>query len=181
MIEGSANGGNGVKGLTFNIQHYSIHDGPGIRTTVFLKKCPLKCIWCQNPEGINGFVEIGHSDSKCQRCYKCVMACPEKAIRIPNEGDAPEIDRNICKGCAEKACIDACSEGALELIGRYQSVDEVYQEVVKDGLFYRNSGGGRYHFRRRGLQSTRVLHCFVETVSRERNSYGTGYQRFCFK
>jgi len=129
-------------GLISNIQRYSIHDGPGIRTTVFLKGCPLKCLWCQNPESIMDFPEIGYSESKCVKDYACVNACTRKAIRIVNEGDPIHIDRKLCRTCKEYNCVDACYNKALRVIGEYLSVEYVIREIEKDALFYRNSNGG---------------------------------------
>lgn len=130
------------KGLVFDIQYYSIHDGPGIRTTVFFKKCPLRCIWCANPESMKGIPELAHSETKCVRCYRCLNSCPHKAISIEKEEDFPKFDRTICEDCVERRCVEACREGALEIIGKYRTVDEVFADAEKDSPFYSNSGGG---------------------------------------
>jgi pyruvate formate lyase activating enzyme len=132
----------GVQGRVFNIQRFSIEDGPGIRTTVFLKGCPLQCLWCSNPESQNPFPEIAHSDSLCNGCGKCVEVCPEQAI-ILGSGESKEkikIDRGKCNNCGK--CIEACIFGALKFYGQTMSVDEVFDEVKKDMGFYSNSGGG---------------------------------------
>jgi pyruvate formate lyase activating enzyme len=127
-----------VKGIVFNIQKYSIHDGPGIRTTVFLKGCPLRCMWCSNPESQNTYPEVVHRDSLCTKCGQCVDACREKAISLTDKGVA--IDRRRCTNCGE--CADVCIPGALKMFGDEMSAEEVFREVVKDADFYRNSGGG---------------------------------------
>lgn len=129
---------NEKKGVVFNIQRYSIHDGPGIRTTVFLKGCPLSCLWCQNPESQSIKPEIFYNVERCVGCGKCIAVCPAKAIEM---GDARVItDRNICTGCG--SCVDACPEEARELMGKYMTVEEVVEEVMKDDIFYQRSGGG---------------------------------------
>jgi len=126
------------KGVTFNIQRFSIHDGPGIRTTVFMKGCPLECKWCSNPESISPTPEIMVNSIRCIHCGKCKEICPEDAI-IAIEGDK-RIDFNRCTQCME--CVKVCYTKTLECAGTHMSVDEVLEEVEKDSLFYQNSGGG---------------------------------------
>lgn len=125
------------KALIFNIQRFSIHDGPGIRTTVFFKGCPLRCLWCSNPESQNFYPEIMVRSKLCIKLNKCVEVCPVGAIKI---NDAIKIDRDKCTLCME--CVKVCSAHALEVSGVYMTVDEVFKEVEKDRLFYINSGGG---------------------------------------
>jgi len=125
-------------GLIFNIQRYSIHDGPGIRTTVFLKGCPLRCKWCSNPESMQPYPEIMVRDINCVKCFKCVESCPVGAIT--RVGDTREINRQTCSLCGE--CVKACPSGALALVGKYMNVAEVMDAIEKDRLFYLNSGGG---------------------------------------
>ncbi|MDY6972980.1 MAG: glycyl-radical enzyme activating protein [Thermodesulfobacteriota bacterium] len=134
--------GESIKGLIYNIQGYSIHDGPGIRTTVFMKGCPLKCKWCSNPESTNAFPEILHIQGKCVKCYRCAETCTYGAISIPRKGEFIRINRAVCSECQEHLCAKGCFQGALEIAGRYITQDELLQEVLKDSLFYRNSGGG---------------------------------------
>lgn len=129
---------NDDKGIIFNIQKFSIHDGPGIRTTVFMKGCPLECKWCSNPESICPSPEIMVHDIRCIRCGKCKEACPEGAI-IAIEG-SKRLDSDKCTRCME--CVQVCYSRALERMGRGMSVNEVLEEVGKDSLFYQNSGGG---------------------------------------
>ena len=127
-----------ISGIIFNIQRYSIHDGPGIRTTVFLKGCPLKCFWCQNPESQARKPEILTKKEVCTACGRCVDVCPNKAS-IFSDG-AVIILRDECTGCGK--CVDACPSEARSLIGKQVTDDEVLQEVLKDKKFYANSGGG---------------------------------------
>jgi pyruvate formate lyase activating enzyme len=125
-------------GLVFNIQKYSVNDGPGIRTTVFLKGCPLCCAWCHNPEGIQPRREIVVVESRCTVCGECRQACP-LAESMAGEGVLPPRNAD-CLLCA--ACVDACPTGARQMVGRVLSVDEVLKEALKDRVFYEDSGGG---------------------------------------
>lgn len=126
------------KGVVFNIQRFSIHDGPGIRTTVFMKGCPLVCEWCSNPESQRGQPEIMTVDRKCIGCGKCVEICPKGAITLDESGRS--IEREKCDLCME--CAAACPSGAIEAAGRHVTVGNVVEEVERDRPFYRNSGGG---------------------------------------
>ena len=130
------------RGLIFHIIHGSFVDGYGVRTTVFLKGCPLRCIWCCNPEGQQGNPEIKFTSSLCDGCGRCVPICPANAIRLAVEaGDGKvEIDRELCTNCEK--CIEVCYTGALGYFGRYITVDELFDIVKKDEQFYRASGGG---------------------------------------
>ena len=125
--------------IVFDIRRFSVHDGPGIRTTVFLKGCPLRCVWCHNPESWRSSPEILFSPEKCSRCGTCVMVCPERC-RTPIPGEAPGFDRSRCTACGR--CADRCLSGALELCGVRRLPEEVLREVLKDRIFYENSGGG---------------------------------------
>jgi glycyl-radical enzyme activating protein len=127
-----------MTGTVFDIQRFSIHDGPGIRTTVFLKGCPLSCPWCHNPEGQKTAREMSFSDDKCAKCGACVNACRAGSHRI--EEGIHEIDPAVCKLCG--MCVDACLAGALEIIGGEKSVDDVIGVVERDAPFYKRSGGG---------------------------------------
>jgi pyruvate formate lyase activating enzyme len=127
-----------IKGSIFDIQHYSIHDGPGIRTTVFFKGCPLRCLWCQNPESQSLHPQLFFSSDTCAGCGKCVAVCPEKAITIHEEKS--QTDRNLCKACGK--CVDVCPNEARGIMGKYATVKEVFDDVMKDDIFYRRSGGG---------------------------------------
>lgn len=131
---------NGLKGRIFNIQRYSTDDGPGIRSTVFLKGCPLSCLWCCNPESQISVPAVGHRDKLCKQCGRCIEACPQKAISLNLGGEGTKIDRELCDNCGE--CVKVCAEGALTMHGKELSVEEVFEEVKKDEMFYRNTGGG---------------------------------------
>ena len=123
-----------IKGRVFNIQRYSLHDGPGIRTVVFMKGCPLRCAWCCNPESIERGPHITFNPQKCIGDGRCLEACPAGAR------DAEGYHVELCTFCGR--CVEACPTEALELVGREMSVEEVLQEVEKDRLFYESSGGG---------------------------------------
>ena len=131
-------GSKDTKGLIFNIQFYSIHDGPGIRTTVFMKGCPLRCIWCQNPESQNFSRELFFEIEKCNGCALCVHSCPAGAIGI---SDAKlQTNRNKCTACGK--CVELCCAEARMMIGKIVTAEEVFREAAKDNLFYQRSGGG---------------------------------------
>ncbi|MBO7405845.1 MAG: glycyl-radical enzyme activating protein [Clostridia bacterium] len=127
-----------MTGCVFNIQKFSIHDGPGIRTTVFLKGCPLRCIWCHNPEGLERSVEIEFEQTKCIGCGACVPACPRGCQTLTAEGRG--FDRAECISCGH--CADVCLPGSLKRVGREMTVDEVIRKVMADKIFYDTSGGG---------------------------------------
>jgi pyruvate formate lyase activating enzyme len=130
------------RGLVFHIIHGSFVDGYGTRTTVFLKGCPLRCIWCCNPEGQKMHAELKVTASHCNGCARCVTACPKDAITLdtPNTGPLLRVDRTFCDECLK--CIDVCFTGALDKFGTYYTVDELFKELKKDEQFYRASGGG---------------------------------------
>ena len=123
--------------LIANIQGYSIHDGPGIRTVVFLKGCPLRCRWCANPENLQDRVRVGFLANLCQRCGRCAKACPRGAI-LPD----PErrIDRSRCDECGK--CVEACFYEALVRYGKPMTAEETFEKVRRDKIFYDSSGGG---------------------------------------
>lgn len=126
------------KALLFNIQKFSLHDGPGIRTTVFFKGCPLRCQWCSNPESQSGKVQVTWDAAKCIGCGKCISECPENAIS--KSKDVILIDHQKCKGWQK--CIAGCPSGSFQVEGQYKTVAEIIAEVVKDKDFYEESGGG---------------------------------------
>ena len=127
-----------AQGTVFDIQSYSLHDGPGIRTTVFLKGCPLACVWCQNPESQRHQPEVLLYPERCTGCGQCVPACPSQAIRV--EDGKSHTDRNLCKGCGK--CADVCLNEARRLAGRVWTAEDVFADVKRDDAFYRRSGGG---------------------------------------
>jgi len=134
-----------VVGRVFDIQRFSVHDGPGIRTTVFLKGCPLRCAWCHNPEGMNSSQTISYLPSKCIACGECVRICEHHAHSLEKTGENGSsvihtYDRERCEACGR--CTAHCDARALEAVGRTLTVEEVMSEVRQDKAFYAASGGG---------------------------------------
>ena len=135
-------------GLVLNIQHFCTHDGPGIRTTVFLKGCSLRCKWCSNPESIHAKPELAYNPGKCigeTQCGFCLKnVCPESAIYAVRSGDRTDdkmrINWDLCVNCGN--CVPVCPANALSLFGQEMTVDQVLDEVEQDSTFYRESGGG---------------------------------------
>jgi len=128
----------GTSGIVFDIQRYSIHDGPGIRTTVFLKGCPLRCSWCQNPESQNREPELLLNKTLCIGCGRCIPVCTAGANSL--FGKRSRIDRAKCVRCG--ICVTSCPNQARRMSGKLMTVDEVVKEVKKDLKFYETSGGG---------------------------------------
>ncbi len=147
-------------GLVFNIQKYSVQDGPGIRTTVFLKGCPLCCEWCHNPESISPRREIVVVSQRCNACGECRAACPF-GKEIAGTGALPPRNEQ-CTLCA--ACVDACPTGARQMIGREMTVAEVVEAVVKDRIFYEDSGGGVTISGGEPLSQPRFLKALAESL-----------------
>ena len=130
------------KGLVFNIQKFSLHDGPGIRTVVFLKGCPLACMWCSNPEGQSPAPELVFTCDRCigsRECDRCIAVCLDFVITRDEVGDL-RIDRDSCDGCGD--CAYVCPPRALEISGEWIGVDDVVRIVEEDDAFYARSGGG---------------------------------------
>lgn len=158
------------RNIIFNIQKFCVNDGPGIRTTVFLKGCPLNCIWCHNPESKKTEPQIFYNKEKCLVCGKCAEVCPNHCHTF---SDKHEFDRSACSVCG--ACTEVCMTNALEKTGERQSLESIINEVMKDEMFYQNSNGGmtlsggepmfQFDFTKELLQEAkkRGLHTCMET------------------
>ncbi len=127
-----------TQGTIFDIKRFAIHDGPGVRTTIFFKGCPLTCWACHNPEGQRLAAELFIRNDRCEQCGDCLDICSQNAIS--EDGNGVQIERLRCDICG--ACADACLRGALEIAGRLVSVDDVIKEIERDVVFYDESGGG---------------------------------------
>jgi pyruvate formate lyase activating enzyme len=125
-------------GLILHVQRLSTEDGPGIRSTVFFKQCPLACAWCHNPEAISARQELQWFSTRCIGCSSCEKACPRGCISLDARG--VRIDRSLCEGCG--TCASQCPSNALEVLGRRVSADALAMELIKDRAFYESSGGG---------------------------------------
>lgn len=125
-------------GVVYDIQRFALHDGPGIRTTVFLKGCPLRCIWCHNPESQEFEPQLSFDASKCTNCFKCVHTCPTGAHYIAD--GKHEVNFDACQ--VHEGCTKVCPSNALKIIGKEQTVDEVMNIVMRDNAYYKDSNGG---------------------------------------
>ena len=162
-----------MTGLIFDIQRFSIHDGPGIRTTVFLKGCPLRCLWCGNPESISPEPLLSYVAERCIACRACMPACQTKALSADVDGRAV-LNRARCTNCGD--CAAQCDPKALELVGRSVTVDEVLTIVLRDRDYFEASGGGltlsggepleQPEFVEALLRKAKAegLHCCIETA-----------------
>ena len=126
-----------ITGTVFNIQRYSIDDGPGVRTTVFVKGCPLKCRWCSNPESQSFAPQLSYRYTSCKRCGKCIARCPQGAIKMGEDGLL--IDRNKCDLCGQ--CVRGCLFEALSVSGKIMTAEEAFKVVLRDKDYYENIGG----------------------------------------
>jgi len=124
--------------LIFQIQKFSTEDGPGIRTTVFFKQCPLKCIWCHNPESIRKSPQLEWFKHKCIGCKTCIKSCKQNALSFNNNGLL--IDREKCNGC--RVCVEECPSTALNMLGEWWKLDDLFYEIEKDKVYYTKSQGG---------------------------------------
>ena len=130
-------------GCVFNIQRFSVHDGPGIRTLVFLSGCPLRCAWCCNPESQTLGPQLAYNEKKCigiGECGNCLKVCKEEALLARGEQPQLFVDRERCTNCGD--CAQACPSTALAMYGKYMTVNEILFEVQQDSCFYSRSGGG---------------------------------------
>jgi pyruvate formate lyase activating enzyme len=126
------------KRLVLNITRMTVHNGPGLRTLIVFKGCPLRCLWCSTPESQERQPEIGISRKKCNMCGKCIDACPLNAVSISDK--VIKIDREKCNRCG--ICVEACHPEAIQIYGKYMTVTQLVKEAEKDIVFYKNSGGG---------------------------------------
>ena len=160
-----------MRGTIFNIMRFAVNDGPGIRTTVFLKGCPLSCWWCHNPEGLHPGVEITYRVERCILCGSCIDRCPQRALLL--DGAMVKRDDKQCLICG--TCADECYLDARQVVGREIDVEELLAEVLKDRVFYDESGGGvtfsggepllQHEFLMAALEAckTHGLHTAIET------------------
>jgi pyruvate formate lyase activating enzyme len=127
-----------MKGIIFDIQKFALHDGPGIRTVIFLKGCPFKCVWCCNPESINPEPQLAFDEQKCNQCHLCIEQCTFNVLNF-REGEL-KVDFSSCIVCGK--CLESCSKNALKIYGYETDTITILKEVMKDVDYYRNSGGG---------------------------------------
>lgn len=125
-----------MNGFVFEVKRFAVHDGPGLRTTLFLKGCPLRCPWCQNPEGLHLEPRLWYKEADCLRCGNCVVSCQERALALD---ERVHIDQAACVLCGR--CLDACPTGALLLDGHEVSADEAEETLLQDAVFYAEGGG----------------------------------------
>jgi pyruvate formate lyase activating enzyme len=128
----------GTTGLILHLQRFSTEDGPGIRTTVFFKGCPLNCLWCHNPESISTKPQIQWLENRCIGCGTCIKTCSEHCLTKTEQGIV--VDRQLCTGCGD--CAETCPANAMELLGRTVTVGTIFEELIKDRVFFEKSGGG---------------------------------------
>lgn len=128
-----------TSGLIFNFQRFSLHDGPGIRTIVFFKGCPLHCYWCSNPESQSPHPQLTYNEEICMKCATCIKICPNQAI-TKKKNNTIIINRSQCQNCG--LCSQYCPTTALQMKGKYMTIDQVTKEIDKDIVFYKTSEGG---------------------------------------
>lgn len=150
------------KAIIFNIQRFCLHDGPGLRTTLFFKGCPLCCAWCQNPESISSEAQMAFVAARCRRCFQCAGACGSAAILRSEEA---RIDYKRCTVCGR--CADICPAESLTLVGRSWPVDVLMAEILRDLDFFRDSGGGITLSGGEPMQQWRFLKDFLPEVKRQ--------------
>ncbi|QPK00538.1 glycyl-radical enzyme activating protein [Enterobacter mori] len=159
--------------LIFDIQGFSVHDGPGGRTLIFFKGCPLHCTWCSNPEGECSNREIMFREESCRQCYNCMEQCPEKAITVIAGGKIT-FDRARCQQCTSLTCVEYCYDSALGIAGKYYTQQELIQKIERDRRFWGSGGGitlgggemmSQYKFAARFLEQCHrsYIHTAIET------------------
>jgi pyruvate formate lyase activating enzyme len=158
----------------FDIQGFSVHDGPGARSLVFLKGCPLRCYWCCNPEGQETYCQVMYRRSNCLKCYRCVNNCPKGAISVESIGDYVTIDRKKCNDCKDQDCVEGCYNGALGRAGKIITLNQLMIKIERDRRFW-GAGGGitlgggemmhQYKFAARLLEECHAssIHTSIET------------------
>lgn len=124
-------------GIVFDIKRYAIHDGDGIRTTIFLKGCPLRCKWCHNPEGLDTSLQLGYISNTCMGCMRCINRCKKQCLSMVNNQIHISVD---CDACG--ACVDFCPTNSLKIIGQDMSLEHLRKEIEKDRIFHETTGGG---------------------------------------
>ena len=150
------------KTLLVDIKRNALDDGPGIRTLVFFKGCPLSCIWCQNPEAKSPFKEISFNKNSCSECGTCLKVCTQDAIDFSNKN---RIDRSLCNLCGK--CIEVCPNYALEFVGQEYSTKDLLEIILKDKIFYKNSGGGVTFSGGEPLYHINYIHELVKELKKE--------------
>jgi pyruvate formate lyase activating enzyme len=130
-----------LRGLIFDIQGFSVHDGPGCRSLIFMKGCPLRCKWCANPEGMVNRPQLMYNDMACARDYACIDSCGEHAISVRKVGEPITIERSICERCNSFECVEECYKGALRMVGRYVTVQEMMRVISRDRNYWGANGG----------------------------------------
>jgi pyruvate formate lyase activating enzyme len=153
-----------IQGTLFDIKRYAIHDGPGIRTTLFFKGCPLHCWWCHNPEGISPDRELTFRPNRClDDCNLCLASCPQSALSKPD--GRIQVDQDRCRVLGK--CAESCPTEALEVVGQSWTVDEVMREINKDRIFYDRSGGGVTFSGGEPLQQAEFLTALLEECHKD--------------
>jgi len=170
---------NNEKGIVFNIQKYSVHDGPGIRTVVFLTGCPLRCKWCSNPESQLAHPQLAYNREKCislDECNRCMEVCSVGAITEADDHKV-EIARDVCTGCF--LCADVCPSKALQIYGEEKTVSEVLERVEQDSIFYSRSGGGLTLSGGEPMQQPRFALAILQEARRRRINTAMETSGFC--
>lgn len=160
-----------VKGLIFDIQSYSVHDGPGCRTLVFMMGCPLRCEWCANPEGMEARQRLMHRASKCvhkkQGCTRCIDSCPVQALAVNEQEDSIEINWELCRACDKFHCTKACLSESLVICGKWITVDNLMKMLNRDRKYWAGNGGVTFS----GGEPTQQKDFLLAALKRCREAY----------